>query len=65
MVAADSVKVPQKGTNSLLDYIKVVPPKQNHKGPFLEYYLEVFRASVAYLESALLPCQLSQEMRTS
>lgn len=64
MVATNSVKVPQKGTNSLLEYIKAVPPKQNHKGPSLEYYLLVFDVSVASLVSALLPHQLSQEMRT-
>lgn len=65
MAATDSVKVPQKGTNSVLDYIKVIPPKQNRKGPFLEYYLQVFGASVASLQSVLLPHQLSQEMTTS
>ena len=65
MAATDPVKVPQKGTNSLLDYIKVELPKQNCKEPFLEYYLQVFGVSVASLESALLPHQLSQEIRTS
>lgn len=65
MAVTDSVKVPQKGTNSLLDDIEAVPPKQNHKGPFLQYYLQVFRVSVASLESALLPHKLSQEMRAS
>lgn len=64
MTATDSVKVPQKGTNSLLDYTEAVLPKQNRKAPFLEYYLQVFKVSVAFLESSLLPHRLSQEMRT-